>query len=119
MQTDLGAHPYMTLICTEICKLAIFLQVHATERKERVHARKFDKSFTCSLEQHLWKAGNILCFVLLAMHSDLNSHFKKLNTSNTSLTLEECHKPKHALHPVGACKFELNEASSVISYFIS
>ena len=31
------------------------------------------------------------------VHFDLNSHFKKLNTSNTSLTLEEPHKPKHAL----------------------
>ena len=30
-------------------------------------------------------------------HSDLNSHFKNLNTSNTSFTLGEPHKPKHAL----------------------
>ena len=28
-------------------------------------------------------------------HSDLNSHFKNLNTSNTSLTLCEPYKPKH------------------------
>ena len=63
----------------------------------RVHERKCENAFTCSLEQHLSTAGNILYFVLLAMHSDLNSHFKKLNTSNTSLTLEEHHKPKHAL----------------------
>ena len=31
------------------------------------------------------------------VHFDLNSHFKKLNTSNTCLTLKEPHKPKHAL----------------------
>ena len=30
-------------------------------------------------------------------HSDLNSHLKNLNTSNTSLTLGEAHKPKHTL----------------------
>ena len=30
-------------------------------------------------------------------HSDLNSHFKNLNTSNTSLTLGEPQKPKHTL----------------------
>ena len=28
---------------------------------------------------------------------DLNSHFKNLNTSNTSLTFGEPHKPKHTL----------------------
>ena len=30
-------------------------------------------------------------------HSDLISHFKNLNTSSTSLTLSENHKPKHTL----------------------
>ena len=30
-------------------------------------------------------------------HSDVNSHFKNLNTSNTSLTLGEPHKLKHTL----------------------
>ena len=30
-------------------------------------------------------------------HSDLNSHFKNLNTSNTSLKLGEPHEPKHTL----------------------
>ena len=30
-------------------------------------------------------------------HSDLNSHFKNLHTSKTSLTLSEPHKLKHAL----------------------
>ena len=30
-------------------------------------------------------------------HSGLNSHFENLNTSNTSLTLVEPHKPKHTL----------------------
>ena len=30
-------------------------------------------------------------------HSDLNSYFNSLNTSNTSLTLDEPHKPKHTL----------------------
>ena len=30
-------------------------------------------------------------------HSDLNFHFKNLNTSNPSLTLSEPHKPKHTL----------------------
>ena len=30
-------------------------------------------------------------------HSDVNSHFKNFNTSNTSLTLGEPHKPKHTL----------------------
>ena len=37
-----------------------------TERKVHAHARKCEKPFTCSLEQHLWTAGNILYFVLLA-----------------------------------------------------
>ena len=37
------------------------------------------------------------CFNWPLDHSDLNSHFKTLNASNTSLTLEERHKPKHAL----------------------
>ena len=30
-------------------------------------------------------------------HSDLNCHFKNLNTSNASLTLGEPQKPKHTL----------------------
>ena len=30
-------------------------------------------------------------------HSDVNSHFKNFNTSNTSLTLGEPHKPKYTL----------------------
>ena len=30
-------------------------------------------------------------------HSDLNSHFKNLNTSNAFLTLGKPHKPKHTL----------------------
>ena len=30
-------------------------------------------------------------------HSDLNSHFKNLNTSNTFLTLGKPDKPKHTL----------------------
>ena len=30
-------------------------------------------------------------------HSDLNCHFKNLNTSNTSLTLGEPHTPKHTI----------------------
>ena len=30
-------------------------------------------------------------------HSDLNSHSKKLNTSNISLTLKEPHKPKYTV----------------------
>ena len=30
-------------------------------------------------------------------HSDVNSHFKNFNTSNTSLTLGEPHKLKHTL----------------------
>ena len=30
-------------------------------------------------------------------HSDLNCHFKNLNTSNTSLTLGEPYKPKYTL----------------------
>ena len=53
-----------------------------TEWKLRTHARKCEKAFTCSLEQYLSTAGNILYFVvLLAMHSDLNSYFKHiLNT---------------------------------------
>ena len=75
---------------------------HPTERKLRAHARKGEKAFTCSLEQHLSTAGNIVYFVLLAMHSDLNSYFKKLNTSNTSLTLKEHYKPKHVLSTLPA-----------------
>ena len=30
-------------------------------------------------------------------HSDLNSHFKNINTSSTSLALGEPYKPKHTL----------------------
>ena len=33
-------------------------------------------------------------------HFDLNSHFKNLNTSNTSLTLGEPHETKHTFHLV-------------------
>ena len=53
----------------------------------RAHARKCEKGFACNLKQHLWNTG----------HVDLNSHFKKLNTLNTSLTFKEPHKPKHTL----------------------
>ena len=40
-----------------------------------------------------WATFYILCLY----HFDLNSHFKNLNTSNTSLTLSEPHKPKPTL----------------------
>ena len=41
--------------------------------------------------------GQHFTFCCLGRHSDLNSHFKNLNTSNTFLTLGEPHKPKHTL----------------------
>ena len=47
------------------------------------------KDFACRFRQHF-------TFCCLG-DSDLKSHFKNLNTSNTSLTLGEPHKPKHEL----------------------
>ena len=35
-------------------------------------------------------------------HSDLNSHFENLDTSNTLLTLGEPHKSKHTLSTLSA-----------------
>ena len=68
------------------------------ERKVRAHTRKYEKLFACSLEQHLWDTGNILYFVLLAtLWSEFPS--QKLNTSNTSSTLEEPHKQKKTHFP--------------------
>ena len=67
-----------------------------TQRKVSAHARK--------CEIFLPIASNNICgtratfYILFSWpHSDLNSHFKKLSTSNTSLTLKELHEPKHAL----------------------
>ena len=63
--------------------------LHPTERKARADVRKCEKLFACSPKQHF-----IFCSI---GHSDLNSHFKKFNTSNISLTLKEPHQPKYAL----------------------
>ena len=52
------------------------------------------KDFACRFRQHF-----TFCYL---GHSDLNSHFKDLNASNTSLTLGEPHKPKHTLSTVSS-----------------
>ena len=40
-----------------------------------------------------WATFTVCCLG----HSDLNSHFKNRDTSNTSLTFGEPHRPKHTL----------------------
>ena len=87
----------MTLICVNIAQLTRNSEFSLPSRHEN----------TCNIPVIVKKIlpvalvninGSWATFAICCLgHSDLNSHFKNLNTSNTSLTLGEPHKPKHTL----------------------
>ena len=69
--------------------------IHLTKTFQMLIARKLysQKDFACCFSD---RKGPWPTFCCLG-YSDLNSHFRNFNTSNTSFTLGEPHKLKHTL----------------------
>ena len=61
------------------------------------HDNSFDKNIPDANSKKIIQSERFCLFLYCLDHSDVNSHFKKFNTSSTSFTLGEPHKLKHTL----------------------